>query len=95
VCLLKGPRTIVAAPDGRVFVTDNADERLATAGSGDVLAGIVGALIARGLDPFRAATAGAWLHAAAANRGAPVGLVAGDIPTLLPAVLGDLEGMRR
>lgn len=95
VCLLKGPRTIVAAPDGRVFVTDNADERLATAGSGDVLAGIVGALIARGLDPFRAATAGAWVHAAAANRGAPVGLVAGDIPTLLPAVLGDLDGMRR
>lgn len=95
VCLLKGPRTIVAAPDGRVFVTDNADERLATAGSGDVLAGIVGALIARGLDPFRAAMAGAWLHAAAANRGAPVGLVAGDIPNLLPAVLSDLEGMRR
>jgi len=95
VCLLKGHRTIVAAPDGRVFVTDNADERLATAGSGDVLAGIVGALIARGLDPFHAATAGAWLHAAAANRGAHVGLVAGDIPTLLPTVLADLERMRR
>lgn len=95
VCLLKGPRTIVAAPDGRVFMTDNADQRLATAGSGDVLAGIVGALIARGLDPFRAATAGAWLHAAAANHGASVGLVAGDIPALLPPVLADLERMRR
>lgn len=95
VCLLKGPRTIVAAPDGRVYVTDNADERLATAGSGDVLAGIVGALIARGLEPFRAATAGAWLHASAANRGSHVGLIAGDIPDMLPTVLGELEGIRR
>ena len=67
------------------------DERLATAGSGDVLAGIVGALLARGLPPFEAAAAGAWIHGQAGRAGPAVGLVAGDLPGLIPTVLGRLQ----
>ena len=94
VCLLKGPRTIVAAPDGRVGITTNADERLATAGTGDVLSGLIGALLARGLEPFRAAVAGAWIHAEAATHGSRHGFIAGDLPDLVPAVLDELRGPR-
>jgi NAD(P)H-hydrate epimerase len=94
VCLLKGPRTIVAAPDGRVGITTNADARLATAGTGDVLSGLVGALLARGIEPFRAALAGAWIHAEAAMHGSPHGLIAGDLPDLVPTALDALQGLR-
>ena len=62
VVLLKGATTVVAAPDGEVLVVTAGDARLATAGTGDVLSGIIAALLARGLDPFRAAAAGAFLH---------------------------------
>jgi NAD(P)H-hydrate epimerase len=90
VVLLKGPATVVAEPRGRVLISTEGDERLATAGSGDVLAGIVGALLAQQVPAFEAAAAAAWLHGAAARRGPACGLVASDLPTLVPEVLGTL-----
>jgi NAD(P)H-hydrate epimerase len=90
VVLLKGPTTVVASPHGDVLVVDHGDERLATAGSGDVLAGMIGALLAAGLDPERAAAGAAWLHADAALRGPRRGLLAGDIVDLIPAAIGSL-----
>ena len=66
VVLLKGPASVVADPDGEVLVVTAGDERLATAGTGDVLSGIIGALIAHGLPPFEAAAAGSWIHGRAA-----------------------------
>jgi NAD(P)H-hydrate epimerase len=91
VVLLKGPVTVVAAPGGDVLVVANGDARLATAGTGDVLSGIVGALLATGLDPFRAAAVGAWLHAEAGRSRPAAGLVAGDLVDALPDVLGRLS----
>jgi NAD(P)H-hydrate epimerase len=91
VVLLKGPTTVVADPDGRVRITTTGDARLATAGSGDVLSGIIGALLARGVAPFDAAAAGAWLHGRAAQLGPAEGLVAGDLPALLPGALADVR----
>jgi len=88
--LLKGPATIVATPDGQVLVVDHGDERLATAGSGDVLAGMIGALLAAGLAAERAAAAAAWLHADAARRGPLRGLLAGDIIDLISVAVGAL-----
>ena len=91
IVLLKGPATIVADPEGNVLVAVNGDERLATAGTGDVLSGILGALLATGMDPLRAAASAAWLHAAAAGRRPADGLVAGDIVDALPQVLATLS----
>ena len=88
--LLKGPTTVVAGPDGDVRVVTASDSRLATAGTGDVLSGIVAALVATGMPPLHAATSAAWLHAAAAELGPPVGLVAGDVVDALPRLLGTL-----
>lgn len=90
VVALKGPATVVADPEGRVLVVTAGDERLATAGTGDVLAGIIGALCAQGVAPFEAAAAGAWIHGQAARRGPSRGLVASDLPGLVPAVLESL-----
>ncbi len=90
VVLLKGPTTVVAGPDGDVRVVTAADARLATAGTGDVLAGIIGAMVATGMPALHAATSGAWLHGAAARRGPSVGLVAGDLVDGLPGVLEEL-----
>ena len=87
VALLKGPTTVVAAPDGRVAVVRSGDQRLATAGSGDVLSGMVGAALAMGVPPFEAAAAAAHLHGRAATRGPARGLVAGDLPDLVPGAL--------
>jgi NAD(P)H-hydrate epimerase len=87
VVLLKGPTTIVAEPGGEVLVSTSGDARLATAGSGDVLSGVIGAFIARGLDPFRAAAAGAWVHGRAADLASPHGMVASDLLLTLPEVL--------
>jgi NAD(P)H-hydrate epimerase len=87
VVLLKGPTTVVAAPDGPTWLVTNGDQRLATAGTGDVLAGIIGAFLARGVEPARAAAAAAWVHADAANEAGRLGIVAGDVVDALPAVL--------
>jgi NAD(P)H-hydrate epimerase len=82
--LLKGPTTVVAGVDGRLRVITAGDARLATAGTGDVLSGIIAALLAQGLEPLDAAAAGAWLHARAGALGPAHGLVAGDLVGLLP-----------
>ena len=92
VVLLKGATTVVAEPEGEVLVVRAGDERLATAGTGDVLAGIVGALLAMRVDPFEAAAMGAWIHGRAALLGPAIGLVAGDLPDLIPPVLVGLAG---
>jgi NAD(P)H-hydrate epimerase len=89
--LLKGPTTVVADSAGRVLVVLAPDARLATAGTGDVLSGIIGALLAQGVHPLHAAAAGAWLHARAATLGPRRGLVAGDVAAWLPAVFDELE----
>jgi ADP-dependent NAD(P)H-hydrate dehydratase / NAD(P)H-hydrate epimerase len=89
VVLLKGPTTVVAGPDGRVELVRAGDERLATAGSGDVLSGIIGALISQGLSCFDAAATGAWLHGStlAAADLPRAGVIAGDLVHALPAAL--------
>jgi len=88
VVLLKGPTTVVADPGGAVLVSTSGDARLATAGSGDVLSGVIGAFVAQGLDPFRAAAAGAWVHGRAAEIAPRHGMVASDLLVTLPEVLG-------
>jgi ADP-dependent NAD(P)H-hydrate dehydratase / NAD(P)H-hydrate epimerase len=94
VVLLKGRSTVVAAPDGEALVSIAGDQRLATAGTGDVLAGIIGALLACGVEPLRAAAGGAFLHGRAGALGWRRGLVAGDLIAHLPAVLDDLTFLR-
>ncbi|MEM9652783.1 MAG: NAD(P)H-hydrate epimerase [Actinomycetota bacterium] len=89
VVLLKGPTTVVAHPDGRVLLSTTGDQRLATAGSGDVLAGVIAAGLAGGLDPLLAAAVGAELHGTAGLSGYRVGMTAGDLPSLIAAVLSE------
>jgi NAD(P)H-hydrate epimerase len=92
VVLLKGPLTTVAEPGGDVLLTNTGDSRLATAGTGDVLAGVIGALCARGVPPFEAAAAGAFIHGLAGALGWRHGLVAGDVADHLPEALDRLAG---
>ena len=89
VVVRKGPRTLVAAPDGRLVANEHASPHLATAGTGDVLAGMIGGLLAQGMDGFDAACAAVWMHGEAARRHGP-GLISEDLGGSLPEVLGAL-----
>jgi NAD(P)H-hydrate epimerase len=89
--LLKGGTTVVADRDGRTLLVTTGDSRLATAGTGDVLSGIIGGLLAQGVSPLRAAAAGAWLHGRASAFGPRRGLVARDLLECLPSVFADLD----
>jgi NAD(P)H-hydrate epimerase len=90
VSVLKGPGTVVADPDGRAAIDPLGGSELATAGSGDVLTGIVAGFLSRGLEPFAAAAAGAFVHGRAAEQAGHTGLVAGDLVDALPRALTDL-----
>ena len=91
--VLKGDDTLIADPAGRVAVSAGASPALATAGTGDVLTGVIAALLAQGLDAFAAAAAGVYLHVAAGReaarrQGAAEGVVASDVIAALPAARG-------
>ncbi len=90
--VLKGATPVVADNEGRALLVTAGDARLATAGTGDVLSGIVGALLAQGVHPLRAAAGGAWLHGRASSFGHRRGLVASDLLDGLSMVFDDLEG---
>ena len=96
VVLLKGPYTVIAAPGGDLAVLPVATAALATAGTGDILAGTITGLLAQGLSPFHAACLGAWLHGRAGElceeRIGCAGVVASDLLPLLPAAMNELRG---
>jgi NAD(P)H-hydrate epimerase len=94
VVVLKGPDSVIAAPDGRAAITAVAPPWLATGGTGDVLAGMIGGLLAQGMAAFEGAAAATWIHGSAAAAHGP-GLIAEDLPQALPAVLRGLWALSR
>jgi NAD(P)H-hydrate epimerase len=90
ILVLKGADTVVAAPGGRASINATTSPWLATAGTGDVLAGMVAGLLAQRMAAFEAACAAVWMHGAAARALGP-GLIAEDLPEMLPEVLADLS----
>ncbi len=89
IIVLKGEQTVIAAPDGRVVVNQHASCALSTAGTGDVLAGMITGLVAQGMDGFYASCASVWMHGEAGIRFGR-GLVASDIPPLIPDIIKDI-----
>jgi NAD(P)H-hydrate epimerase len=93
VVVLKGARTLIARPDGTVYINPTANPALGTAGAGDVLTGVVGALLAQGMDAFEAARLGVLVHGLAGDRAAAaiggLGMVAGDLPDAIAAVMAE------
>lgn len=88
--VLKGHETVIAAPSGKICINAHTSAHLATAGTGDVLAGMITGLLARNMPVFEACCAAVWIHGDAAKRFG-IGLVASDLPGLIPAVLKDLD----
>lgn len=93
IMVLKGPDTIIASPEGDAIINTNAGPELATAGSGDALAGIILGLLAQGIPAFEAAAVGVWLHGAAGAR-LGHGLIAEDLPEALPPIWRELLGFK-
>ncbi len=93
VVLLKGPGEVIAEPAGRTAINTTGGPWLASAGTGDVLSGIIGGFLARGADPFWAAAGGAFIHGRAADVAGHTGLVAGDLVNALPAAIRSLESL--
>ncbi|MDG2301213.1 MAG: NAD(P)H-hydrate dehydratase [Acidimicrobiales bacterium] len=91
IVLLKGPITVVANPEGRCLVVANGDSRLATAGTGDVLSGIIGAFLAQGVPGMEAAAMGAWIHAKAGQFLLKRGMVASDLINLIPEAMHETD----
>jgi hydroxyethylthiazole kinase-like uncharacterized protein yjeF len=94
VIVLKGPDSVIAAPDGRAAINATGSAALATAGSGDVLGGLIAGLLAQGMPGFEAACAAVWLHGKA-GEALGSGLIADDLPEAFPAILADIAEQGR
>lgn len=98
VIVLKGPRSIVATPSGEIYINTNANEGMATAGSGDVLSGAIGSFLAQGLEPYSAAVSGVFIHGFAGDivacSSGKIGMIAGDIVNAIPSAIAKLDDKR-